>query len=315
MGRLAVGVDVGGTNIKAALVDPSGRIVRQVSAPTGAEDGPAVFVTRVAKLLGEWKGLGRAPVGLGIAGDVDHEAGRLRLSPNLPGWQGFPLRQALARRLKRRVSIENDANCAVWGGFVTELKRKPRHVVGVTLGTGVGGGLILDGRLHHGATGSAGEIGHMKVADPGEPCHCGAHGCLEAYAGTYGIIRTARRILSKDPSEGRALQELCPNLDLLTPKHLAEAAERGDLVAQRVWTQTGRVLALGLSNLVLLLNPEVLLLLGGVSKAGKWILDPLQEGLSHQPFRVPFAAAKVALAENPEGGCIGAALLALEEGA
>jgi glucokinase len=178
----------------------------------------------------------------------------------------------------------------------------------------VGGGLILEGKLYRGATGSAGEIGHTKVADPGEPCNCGGHGCLEAYAGNYGIVRTARRIMSKDPDGGRVLQELCPNMDLLTPKHLTEAAERGDAVARRVWQQTGHLLGLGLSNMVLVVNPEALLILGGVSQAGRWLLDPVQAHLSKEPFRTPFSAATVKMAANPQGGCVGAALLAMEAG-
>lgn len=314
MKKTAIGVDVGGTNIKICAVDDKGQALREAQLPTRGGEGPAQLVARVAEVVSAWKGVKSAPVGLGLAGDVDHEKGMLRFTPNLPGWAGFPFQKELKKRLRRAVVVENDANCAVWGGYVTELKRKPRHVVGVTLGTGVGGGLILDGKLHRGATGSAGEIGHTKVADPGEPCNCGAHGCLEAYAGNYGIVRTARRLISKNPDGGRVLQELCPDMDLLTPKHLAEAAERGDAVAQRVWQRTGRVLGLGLANLVLVANPEVLLILGGVSQAGHWLLDPIQAHLSKEPFRTPFSAATVKLAVNPQGGCVGAALLALEAG-
>jgi len=309
--KTAIGVDVGGTNIKLCAVNEKGRVLKETSLPTQSGEGPEHLVARVAEVIGAWKDV-RGPVGLGLAGDVDPDRGTLRFTPNLRGWAGFPFQKTLSRKLRRPVIVENDANCAVWGGYVVELKRKATNVVGVTLGTGVGGGLVVQGKLYHGATGSAGEIGHTKVADPGEKCNCGNEGCLEAYAGNYGIVRTARRLMSKDPDNGRVLQELCPNMDLLTPKHLTEAAERGDGVAHRVWQHTGRMLAIGLSNLVLVLNPDTLLILGGVSQAGRWLLDPIRDGLSKQPFRTPFAAATVRMAANPNAGCVGAGLLALE---
>lgn len=314
MRRVGIGIDVGGTFVKVAAVEPSGRILRRGRLPTEPNHGPLRLVEEVCDLLGSWKGpeYRRAAVGLGLAGDVDALKGRLRFTPNLPGWEGFDFKSALSRRLGRPVVVENDANCAVWGAYVTELKRKPRCVVGVTLGTGVGGGLILDGRLYRGATGSAGEIGHTRVADPGEPCHCGQRGCLEAYAGNYGIARAARRLLRARPSQGRLLRRLSPDLSALTPEHLTQAAEGGDELAREVWRRTGRLLAAGLANVVLVLNPDVLLLLGGVSRAGRWLMEPLRRGLDAQPFRTPFRHAVVRLAANREGGCVGAALLALE---
>jgi len=251
-------------------------------------------------------------VGLGLAGDVDSTGGELRFTPNLAGWGGFPFRRALERRLKTRVVVDNDANAAIWGGYCGELERGPKDVVGVTLGTGVGGGLIVGGRMHRGATGSAGEIGHIKVMPEGEVCHCGGKGCLEAYAGSYGILKTARRLIAKNPRKAARLLSISGGADTLEPKHLTQAAEAGDPIAQEVWLRTGQMLGVGLEGLVLVMNPDVILILGGVSRAGRWLLDPITAHLSTSPFRTPFSKVRVKMADNPNAGCVGAALLALE---
>ncbi len=314
--KAAAGIDVGGTFAKVGIIDASGRLLREDKIATEPARGPQDFVARMAALLSAWRAEGSAfsAAGLAIAGDVDSEKGILRFSPNLEGWDGFPLRGALAKALRLPVVMDNDANLAVWGAYRTELKGKPENVVGVTLGTGVGGGLVLGRRLYRGSTGSAGEIGHTRVEVPGELCHCGMRGCLEAYAGSYGIVRRARLALAREPRGGSRLRRLCPDLKLLEPAHLSEAARHGDALAREVLRETGFYVAIGLSNLVLVLNPDAVLILGGVSRAGRWLLDPIEAYFKKQPFKVPFSRAKLKLAENPNAGRIGAALLALEEG-
>ena len=309
MTRAAIGIDVGGTFAKVAAVTPAAKILIQTQIPTDSRLGPAAFVGRIGRLLAAWRkdrGLSPAALGLGLAGDVDAEGGRLRFAPNLRSWEGFDFKRACQGRLGLGAIVDNDANLAVWGGYCVELKRRPRDVVGVTLGTGVGGGIVVDGRLYHGSTGSAGEVGHTLVEPGGALCHCGQRGCLEAYAGSYGIIRIAKRLLS----ESRARSSLRGGA--LDPARIAAAADRGDAVARRVWAITGRYLGIGLTNLVLVLNPEVVLLLGGVSRAGTWLLAPIREQLHRQPFRTPFGKLTLRAADNPDWGCVGAALRALD---
>ncbi|MBI5239209.1 MAG: ROK family protein [Elusimicrobia bacterium] len=315
MSRLAFGVDVGGTFAKIAAVTRAGKVLRKDEIPTDPHAGPADFTDRLCAVLGSWRrrGLRAEALGFAVAGDVDHERGRLRLTPNLPGWPGYPFRDALRRRLRLPTVMENDANAAVWGAYAVELGRRPRSLIGVTLGTGVGGGIVVDGRLQRGATGTAGEIGHTRVAWPGEPCRCGSRGCLEAYAGTYGILRLARRLLRAGPGRGRVLRRLCPNLKALTPKVLRTAADQGDPLAAEVWERTGTMLGLGLADAVMLVNPEALLLLGGVSRAGDWLLRPVRRVFRERPFGTALRAVSLRCAADPDGGCVGAALLAWEE--
>ncbi len=296
MKTLAVGIDVGGTYTKMGLVDPNGEVVRSDQFPTEPSKGPANFVRRVTAILKDWR---FGSVGLGLAGGVDSESGTLLFVPNLKGWTGFSFKKAFSKSLGVDVVVDNDANVAVWGGYVVALKKKPRTVVGVTLGTGVGGGLVIDGRLHRGATGSAGEIGHLTLELDGPKCGCGRRGCLEAYAGTYGIQRLAKEFMRRPPAP-------------LTPKAVADAALAGDAGAGKVWNVVGTRLGQGLASLVLVLNPDAILLLGGVARAGGLVLDPLKRVFAAQPFREPFRKVVISAPLDRDWGVVGAALLSRE---
>lgn len=316
--KVSIGVDVGGTYTKIGAIDAAAKPLAETQLPAEVAKGPGPFVERVCDLLDAWTrehGFDIGSVGMGLAGDVDSEHGRLRFTPNLAGWDGFDFPKAFHKRLKRRVVVDNDANAAVWGGYLVELKGKGRNVVGVTLGTGVGGGLVIEGKLYRGSTGSAGEIGHTVIVPGGRKCHCGSLGDLEAYAGSYGILQTARELLAERPQDGKVLLSLAGSAEHLEPRHISEAASEGDLVAREVWKRTGRWLAQGLVNLVLSLNPDHILVLGGVSRAGKWITDPVEEYFASQPFRTPFSAVKLKLADNTKAGWLGAAFLSRENAA
>lgn len=288
----SVGIDVGGTFGKIGLVAPDGSVLRAVQIPTEAKNGPASFVRRAKKILKDWR---YDSIGLGLAGGVDTQKGTLLFVPNLPGWTGFSFKSAF----KARTVIENDANAAVWGGYVAALRKKPRTVVGITLGTGVGGGIIIEGRLHRGATGSAGEVGHQTLELNGPQCHCGRRGCLEAYAGTDGIRRIAARLMRRLPSP-------------FTPKAIAEAAQAGDRGACKAWEEVGFRLGQGLANIVLILNPDAVLILGGVARAGRLVLDPVRRVFAAQPFRAPFKGLTVSAPADRDWGVVGAALLSRE---
>lgn len=280
----ALGVDVGGTFAKLGLVDAKGRVLRSAQIPTEAGKGPADFVKRVKAAT---KGWAYRRMGLALAGGVDHERGLLLFVPNLPGWAGYSFKRAF-----KDVVVENDANAAAWGVYALAGRKTP-HALVLTLGTGVGGGLIFEGRLHRGATGSAGELGHSVIEVGGALCACGRRGCLEAYCGTAAIQRLAGR--------------------KVTPKELAEAAHAGDASALSVWNEVGTRLGEGVANFVLAYDPGAVFLLGGVARAGALLLDPVRRVLAAQPFRRPFERLKLQAPAERDWGCLGAALLALED--
>ena len=297
MKKNSVGIDVGGTYTKLGLVAPDGTLLQSLQIPTEPSKGPAHFTRRVAAIVKAWD---FGSVGLGLAGGVDARTGSLLFVPNLKGWTGYSFKKSFSKSLGVAVNVENDANAAVWGGYKVALKGIPRTVIGVTLGTGVGGGLVIDGRLHRGASGSAGEIGHLTLELNGPHCHCGRRGCLEAYAGTYGILRSAKALMRRVPSP-------------LTPKAVAEAALAGDRGALKVWDEVGTRLGQGLAGLILVLNPDAVLLLGGVAGAGRLVLDPIRRVFAAQPFREPFKTVALSAPAERDWGVVGAALLSREK--
>jgi len=310
--RLGLGIDTGGTNTKIVLVAESGKILHSAQVPTLPTKGPGAFIKRVAagvrkseKFLGA-----RAEFAcLAVAGDVDAAEGRLRRSPNLPAFEKFPLRERLSRALARGVCVHNDANMAAWACYALELKRRYAHVVALTMGTGVGGGVVLGGTLHTGATGSAAEIGHMRVSFGGAACRCGADGCLEAYAGKYGIVRIYRSLAAASGVKTRLSR-----LKNLEPEQIARAGAAKDVIARETWKEVGRAVSVGIINLVYLLNPDAIMIVGGVAKASGLFMPEVRKSMSKESFRAPFGRVRILAAKRDDLGSLGAALYSLEPG-
>jgi glucokinase len=278
-----LGIDLGGTKVALAVADAEGRVVARRRRPTEPSGDAARDLARIAAdaraLLAEAgvAASGLAGVGVSAPGPIARARGAVVGPPNLPGWDDVPVCDALAAELGAPVALENDANAAALAEWRFGAGRGYRDVVYLTMSTGVGGGLVLSGRLHTGVSGNAGEIGHVPVEWGGEPCACGGRGCLEAYVG--GAAWT-RRLRERAPAESRALA-LAGGRAALRPEHVLEAAREGDAFARAELERWNAYLARGVATLVFLLAPQVVILGTIASAAGEELcLAPLRRQLA-----------------------------------
>ena len=302
----AVGVDVGGTKIAAGVVSPEGKILDEVRYPTPHSPGP--LVETIARAILE---VGDAPevggVCLAVPGLVLAQENKVVFSPNLSAVEGIPLKEELEPRIGRPLTIENDGNAAAWGEFRFGVGSEADHLVFVTLGTGIGGGVITHGVLMRGAQGSGGELGHVTVQATGPRCACGNHGCLEALASGSAIGRRARELAVENP--GSALGRLATRRQILG-EDVTRLARDGDKVALSVLEEVGKWLGVGLAGFVNIFNPEVVAVGGGAMEAGELILEAARREvtLRARPPSRDLAEVKVATL-GPKSGVLGAAAL------
>jgi glucokinase len=313
MTTLTLGIDLGGTNIKGGVIAADGRILVGRSIDTQASGGFSHVYGRlvglIRELLGDPAGGGAGAIGVGVPGPMSHERGHIHAAPNLPGWVNIPLRDLLTRDLSVRVTIENDANAAAFGELVAGAGRGCRDMVMLTLGTGIGGGIILGGRLIRGAFDNAGEIGHVIVESPGRPCPCGQSGCLERYASAHAIGERAAEAIRA----GRAssLTDVLAAAAQLTAADVCDAAHAGDALAAELWDDACRTLAIACVNLQHLLNPQKIVLAGGLINAGARLLDPIRKHFAALTWRIAPDLPEIALAKlGGDAGIVGAAALA-----
>ncbi|SDQ33379.1 ROK family glucokinase [Quadrisphaera sp. DSM 44207] len=276
---LAVGVDIGGTKVAAGLVDEDGAVVCTARRPTPGRDAGAVEDT-IVEVVGELAAHARVcgaevvSVGVGAAGFVAQDRATVLFSPHL-AWRNEPLRDAVQNRLDRPVLVDNDANGAAWAEWRFGAGRGESHLVCITLGTGIGGALVLDGRLERGRYGVAGEFGHMVLVPGGHRCECGGRGCWEQYASGNAVTREARELArSGSPVAHELLRRAGGDPDAVTGPLLTEAAQAGDPAAREVLEDVGTWFGTGLANLAAALDPGTFVVGGGLSEAGDLLLGP-----------------------------------------
>ncbi len=308
-----VAVDIGGTKVLAAVVTPAGELHHQEVILTRPDQGVDAAVRRIGDLVQsvlDRAGLAVASlagIGVACAGGIDTARGVIVTpSPHLPGWAGLPLRDRLRERFPVPAALLNDASAAALGEHRYGAGRGASHLVLLTLGTGIGGGIVTDGKLYLGACGAAGEIGHMTVAD-GPKCGCGNTGCLEMLASGTAIAREAdRRLRDGEPSVLAAMAGETGTP--LTAEMVAEAAASGDALAKSVLERAAYYLGVGLVNLVNIFNPEVIVLGGGMAELDHVFVDPARELVAERAFGVSAAAVRIVKAElGNEAGVCGAA--------
>lgn len=308
---LAIGVDIGGSKVAAGVVDDDGRVIdseRRETPGDDAEQTEAVIV-EVVNALAERHEVGA--VGVGAAGWIADDLATVLYAPHL-AWRNEPLRAALADRIALPLVIENDANSAAWAEYRFGAAQKQKVVVCVTLGTGIGGGLIINGSVYRGAFGVACEYGHMTVVPDGRRCACGNRGCWEMYASGRALARDARELAADSPIAAAGLIEVAGSVEALSGPVVTAAAQAGDAAALSICTTMGRWLGRGLASLAAVLDPSVFVIGGGVSAAGDILLRPAREEfeymLTGRGFR-PTAGVLLAAA-GPDAGLVGAADLA-----
>jgi len=311
-GNYVLGIDLGGTDCKFGIVDEQGRIIHSSKNPTRSELGPEGVIDGIANhARGLLAGHKVKAIGMGVPGPMSSRLGLVYETPILPGWINVPVQQMLEQRLGLPVVLNNDANAAAYGEYWAGAGRDfEGTMILFTLGTGVGGGIILNGELYVGPDDTAGELGHMIVMIDGEQCNCGARGCLEAYASATAVRREVREALAAGVRTSISIPEGAE--EDFGAKVVYDAAVAGDAFAIDVLRRMGIALGCAASTMINALNPGMLVYGGAISNAGEFIFKHLRESAKANSFAKPFSRVKIIKAElGNDAGIIGAAGLAL----
>lgn len=311
-------IDIGGTKILVAIISRHGEVIAREYHPTLADKGPQAVVDRLHSAIDHLLNMERMDlsrldsISIAAAGVIDAERGVVTVSPNLPGWQDVPLRDMVRQRYGVDTFLINDASAAALGEHRFGVGRGVNNLVYLTLSTGIGGGVIINGQLYPGPNGSAGEIGHMTIDINGPRCNCGNIGCLEALASGTAVAREAiRRIREGGMS---SLTEIVGGrTDDITAEKVGLAAQGGDTLASEVILKAARYLGVGLVNLVNIFNPEMIIIGGGMAKMGDLLLDPARQVVRERAFSLPAGAVSIVTAQlGDDAGVFGAAVFAFQ---
>lgn len=306
MGAYSIGVDLGGTNLRVAAIDASGQMLEKLSLPANYDAGPDHVVSDIVKTIQQVRsrvnGSLLEGVGIGIPGFIDMDAGVVVGAANLPGFQGYPVRDHVEQELQTRIILENDANAAALGEMWMGAGRGNKNLLLITLGTGIGGGIIVDGKVLHGFLGMAGEIGHMTVFPDGNPCGCGNCGCLEKHASASAIAAMGQ------------MMHFGNNEHQITAKRVYELALGGNERAQLVFESVGRALGIAIANLINLFNFPLYLVSGGPLPAWDLFAPSMMAEIKKRSFTSSQSGTRVERAQlGGDAGLFGAAYLPFQK--
>jgi glucokinase len=313
--RAAIGIDIGGTNIKLGLVNEKGKVLLRDTFPSRSASSKRMLLGQLVEHIQALRSEARrlklnlAGIGVGAPGPIDVERGFVYFFPNIPGWKNTPLKKILERKLKMPVFVENDANAMALGEFYFGAGRGVKNLLALTLGTGVGGGIVIGGKLFHGHSFSAAELGHMSVDPNGPRCVCGNRGCIETFIGNGYFVKEVRAAL--DSGQKSLLNRwIKKERRVLTPQLVQEAARAGDGFSRAQWQKTGERLGTFLAGLVNALNPQRIVVGGGIALGGDLILGPARSALKKKAFPIASRFVKVVPAVlGNDAGFVGAAAL------
>ena len=314
MKKYRIGVDIGGTNIKIALVDFDGKIIYSNTVPTRAEMGYEAGVNNIKQAIKELmqetdeNAKSIEAIGFGLPGQIDYKEGIVKNLPNIPGWVNIPLAKIIEDEFSIPTRLDNDVRCAALGELNFGAGKGCENLICITVGTGIGSGIVLNGKLVRGASNAAGEIGHIKMDMTGGPlCGCGDYGCFEAYASGPAIVTMAKEYISGGKSA--KYKEMATD-GIITPYIVAQAALQGDAVSIQIFKQMGKIIGTGLSSVINLLNPEKIIIGGGVADAGEILLDPIRKTILDRAMPIQASAVQIVPAQLANtAGVIGASLL------
>ncbi|MBI5683118.1 MAG: ROK family protein [Deltaproteobacteria bacterium] len=310
--QYVIGIDIGGTNLKMGAVAPDGKILLSVKKkPPHDKRGVIKNIIRfIEGARGSLKNDTMIAVGIGAAGTILHDSGIISQSPNLPELNGMNLKDELAKEITSPIFIDNDANTFAIGEGWLGSARGYKNYCCLTLGTGVGGGIVLNGKILRGSDGTAGEVGHIVVEPKGLPCGCGSRGCLEVYASATGLVRSAKQGFQNILAKG--LRKSCNNNpENVSPEIIAKLARDGDIFCRNLFKKIGTYLGIVITDLVNLLNMELIVIGGGLSGAGDLFLKMAEEEMQKRALKVPCKRARIVTAECENAGIVGAAHMAL----
>ncbi|HHT9130311.1 MAG TPA: ROK family protein [Candidatus Brocadiaceae bacterium] len=314
MGNYVIGIDLGGTNLKAGLVGKDGKITHRLSIKTNYNADSQAISNQIFELIDEIikdahvKKSDIIGVGLGSPGLIDKKGETIIFSPNLPRWRNIPIKLFVTERFSMPCVLENDANAAAWGEKWVGAGKDVNSLVMLTLGTGIGGGIVIDNKLWRGANNVAAEIGHMIIHMDGPKCSCGNNGCIEAYASATAMVRRFKESL-----KGGASSSLKDSREI-TAKMINDAAFQGDRASLDIIEETGRYLGIALVNVMHILNPEMIVLTGGMIGSGELLMNPIRQVTKQKAFEASYRDTKIVFSQlGNDAGIIGAAGCLLKE--
>ncbi len=309
-------IDLGGTKIAAALISPDNRVMDKIYSPTLVSEGPQPVTSRIFSMIDRLLSQGNTDaaqlygIAIAAAGAIDTDKGLVTSSPNLPGWLNIPLRDMIRKRYGADTCLLNDASAAALGEHRLGAGRGMTNLIYLTVSTGIGGGIIVNGELYSGTSGCAGEIGHMTIDANGPECNCGNFGCLEVLASGTAVANEAKRRI-KEGEQSKLTDIVSGDPEGITAEKVAMAAQGGDRLATAVISRAATYLGVGMANLVNIFNPEMIIVGGGLSKMGELLLGPARQAVKQRAFPLCAGAVRIVTSElGDEAGVLGAAIYA-----